>query len=97
MSILKRGIVTMPLLTQRTFAWYSLPSNWHHPFVLLPCLSQSYVDRLSCILKGSMLTSSLNYEMAQYLRNTLILEPTRDGPLVPMFAQTFRMHICPGF
>src|SRR6266481_7722195 len=82
MSILKRGIVTMPLLTCRTFARYSLPSNWHCPFMLLPCLSQSYTDCLSWILKGSMSTSSLSYKTTQYLQNTSIPELTRDGPLV---------------
>ena len=83
MSILKRGIATMPLPTCRTFAQYSLPSNWHHPVELLPYPSQSYVDPLSWILKGSISTSSLNNEMTQYQRNTLIPEPTQDGPLVP--------------
>src|SRR6266481_9518752 len=82
MSILKRGIVTMPLLTCRTFAWYSLLSNWHCPLELLPYPSLSYVDHSSWILKGSMSTSSLNYEMTWYLQNTLTLSPTQDGPLV---------------
>src|SRR6266481_3354130 len=36
MSILKRGIATMPLPTHRTFTQYSLPSNWHRPFEPLP-------------------------------------------------------------
>src|SRR6266481_4638684 len=82
MSILKRGIATMPLPTCRTFTRYSLPSNWHHPFELLPYLSLSYVDHSSWILKGSMLTSSLNYKMTQYLQNTSTLSLTQDGPLV---------------
>src|SRR6266481_8135904 len=69
-SILKRGIVTMPLPTHRTFARSLLPSNWHRPFELLPYPSQSYADLLSWILKGSIPTSSLNYETTQYLRNT---------------------------
>ena len=66
----------MPLLTHRTFAQYSLLSNWHRPFELLPYLSQSYTDPLSWILKGSMLTSSLNYETTWYLQNTYIPELT---------------------
>src|SRR6266481_7520665 len=74
----------MPLPIRRTFTQYSLPSNWHHPFELLPYPSQSYADPLSWILKGSMSTSSLNYEMTPYLQNTLIPELTQDGPLVPM-------------
>src|SRR6266481_10008801 len=84
MSILKRGIVTMPLPTHRTFTRYLLQSNWHRPFELLPYPSQSYMDLLSWILKGSMLTSSLQYKTTQYLWNTLMPELTQDGPLVPM-------------
>src|SRR6266481_2726894 len=82
MSILKRGIVTMPLLTCRTFTQYSHTSNLHHPFELLPYPSLSYADHLSWILKGSMSTSSLNYETTHYLQNTSVPKPTQDGPLV---------------
>src|SRR5882724_8756045 len=44
MSILKRGIVTMPVSIHRTTTWYSLPSKWHHPSKLLPYQSQSSMD-----------------------------------------------------
>src|SRR5882724_1793250 len=40
-SILKRGVVTMPLLTHRITTQFSLPSNWHYPSELHPYLSQS--------------------------------------------------------
>ena len=35
-SILKRGIVTMPLSILRTTDPCSLPNSWHHPSKLLP-------------------------------------------------------------
>jgi len=42
-SILKRGIVTIPVSTHRTSALYSLLSNWHHRSELLPCLYLSWL------------------------------------------------------
>src|SRR5882724_455073 len=55
MSILKRGIATMPASIHRTTTSYSLPSNWHRPSELLPYQSQSSVDLSSWMLKGSIL------------------------------------------
>src|SRR5882724_12070925 len=58
-SILKRGIVTMPVSIHRTTAQYSLPSNWHHPSELPLYQSKSSMDLSSWMLKGSILTSEL--------------------------------------
>src|SRR5882672_10636916 len=66
MSILKRGIATMPVSIHRTSAWYSLPSNWHRPSKLLPYLSQPFVDLSSWMLKGSIPTFGLNSEMIPF-------------------------------
>src|SRR5882724_11759268 len=70
-STLERGIVTMPVSIHRITAWYSLLSNWHHPSELLPYQSQSSLDLSLWILKGSIPTSSINYNMIPFLQNTL--------------------------
>src|SRR5882672_6294359 len=80
MSILKRGIATMPVSTRRISARYSLPSNWHHPSELPPYPSQSFVDLSSWMLKGSIPTSGLNSEMIPFLPNILTLSQTPHGP-----------------
>src|SRR5882724_2712691 len=83
MSILKRGIVTMPVLTHRTTTQYSLPRNWHGPFKLLPYQSQSSVDLSSWMLKGSIPTSGLNSKRIPFLQNTLTISQTH-GPCTLM-------------
>src|SRR5882724_9705033 len=83
-SILKRGIVTMPVSIHRTIARYSLPSNWHRPSELLPYQSQSSVDLSSWMLKGSIPTSNLNSKMIPFLQNTSIISQTPSGPLILM-------------
>src|SRR5882724_8953730 len=88
MSILKRGIVTMPVSIHRTTIWYSLPSNWHHPSELLPYQSQSSVDLSSWMLKGSIPTSSLNSERVLFLQNTLTISQTPSGPSILMVYYT---------
>src|SRR5882724_7311308 len=84
MSILKRGIVTMPVSIHRTIAQYSLPSNWHRPSKLLPYQSQSSVDLSSWMLKGSIPTSDLNSEMIPFPQNTSTTSQTPSGPSIPM-------------
>src|SRR5467141_1859194 len=84
MSILKRGIATIPVSIHRTSAWYSLLSNWHRPSELLPYLSQPFVDLSSWMLKGSILTFSLNSEMIRFPQNTSIISQTPSGPSIPM-------------
>jgi len=83
MSILKRGIATMPASIHRITDWYSLPSNWHCPFKLLPYQSQPSMDLLSWMLKGSILSFSLNSEKIPFLQNTLTISQTH-GPLTQM-------------
>jgi len=51
MSILKRGIVTMPVSIHRTYRLVFLPSNWHHPSEIPPYQSQSSMDLSSWMLK----------------------------------------------
>src|SRR5882724_1126206 len=80
MSILKRGIATMPVLIHRTTARYSLLSNWHHPSGLPPYQSQSSMDLSSWMLKGSILTSGLNSKMIPFPQNTLTISQTPSGP-----------------
>src|SRR5882724_12155556 len=82
-SILKRGIVTIPVSIHRITNWYSLPRNWHHPSELLPYQSQSLVDLSTWILKGSILTSSINSERIPFLQNTLTISQNH-GPWTPM-------------
>src|SRR5882672_5551885 len=84
MSILQRGIATMPVSIHRTSARYSLPSNWHCPSELLPYPSQPFVDLSSWILKGSIPTSSLNSEMIPFPQNTLTISQTPSGPSILM-------------
>src|SRR5882724_13054272 len=79
MSILKRGIVTMPVLIHRTTTRYSLPSNWHHPSELLPYQSQPFVDLSSWMLKGSIPTFGLNSERIPLPKNTSITSQTPVG------------------
>src|SRR5882724_11489133 len=83
-SILKRGIVTMPVSIHRTIARYSLLSNWHHPSELQPYQSQSSVDLSSWMLKGSIPTSNLNSKRIPFLQNTSIISQTPSGPLILM-------------
>src|SRR5882724_5717139 len=83
-SILKRGIVTMPVSIHRTTSWYSLLSNWHHPSKLLPYQSQPSVDLSSWMLKGSILTSSLNSRGSHFCR----IIQTPSGPSTLMVYYT---------
>src|SRR5882724_5643570 len=83
-SILKRGIATMPVSIHRTSAQYSLPSNWHRPSELLPYQSQPSVDLSSWMLKGSILTFSLNSERIPLLKNTSITSQTPVRPSIQM-------------
>ena len=71
MSILKRGIATMPASIHRTTTQYSLLSNWHCPSELPPYQSQLSVDLSSWMLKGSILTSSINSQRIPFQQNTL--------------------------
>src|SRR5467141_4368061 len=87
-SILKRGIATMPVSIHRTSAWYSLPSNWHCPSELLPYPSQPFVDLSSWMLKGSILTLGLNFEMIPFPQNTLTISQTPSGPSILMVYYT---------
>ena len=66
MSILKRGIVTMPPSIHRTLGLYSWPNSWHCPFKLLPSSSQPYEDLSLWIQNDSIPTSSPTYEMTQF-------------------------------
>src|SRR5467141_1200248 len=83
-SILKRGIVTMPVSIHRTSTQYSLQSNWHCPSELLPYLSQPFMDLSSWTLKGSIPTFGLNSEMIPFPQNTLTIIQTPSGPSIPM-------------
>src|SRR5882724_8775871 len=84
MSILKRGIATMPVSIHRTTTRYSLLSNWHCPSELPPYLSQSSMDLSSWMLKGSILTSDLNSKRIPFPQNTSTISQTLSGPLIPM-------------
>src|SRR5882724_1488438 len=84
MSILRRGIVTMPASIYRTTAQYSLLSNWHCPFKLLPYQSQSSTDLSSWMLKCSILTSGLNSKRVPFPQNTLTISQTPSGPSILM-------------
>src|SRR5882724_4290382 len=84
MSILKRGIATMPVSIHRTIAQYSLLSNWHHPSELLTYQSQSSMDLSSWMLKGFIPTSDLNSKMIPFLHNTSTTSQTPSGPSIPM-------------
>ena len=66
----------MPVSIHRTTTWYSLPSNWHCPFELLPYRSQSSMDLSSWMLKGSILTSGLNSKSIPSPQNTLTISQT---------------------
>src|SRR5882724_9294346 len=83
-SILKRGIATMPVSTHRTIARYSLPSNWHRSSELLPYQSQPFVDLSSWMLKGSILTFSLNFKRIPLPKNTSEISQTPVGPSTQM-------------
>src|SRR5882724_5815034 len=82
MSILKRGIVTMPVSIHKITDQYSLLSNWHHPSKLLPYQSQPSMDLSSWILKGSIPTSSINSERIPFPQNTSIISQNH-GPWTP--------------
>src|SRR5882724_4311160 len=73
----------MPVLIHRTFAWYSLLSNWHHPSKLPPYQSESSMDLSLWMLKGFTLTSDLNFDRIPFLQNTLISSQI-SGPLTLM-------------
>src|SRR5882724_4644028 len=88
MSILKRGIATMPVSIHRTIARYSLPSNWHRPSELLPYQPQSSVDLSSWMLKGFIQTSDLNSERIPFPQNTSTISQTPSGPSIPMVYYT---------
>src|SRR5882724_6629757 len=88
MSTLKRGIVTMPVSIHRTTTQYSLLSNWHHPSELPPYQPQSSMDLSSWMLKGSILTSGLNFERIPFLQNTLTISQTPSGLSIPMVSYT---------
>ena len=79
-SILKRGIVTMPLPIHRTISPYLQPNSWCRPFELLPSSSQPYEDLLSWIQNDSILTSSPIYETTLFPPNTSIPSQTKLGP-----------------
>src|SRR5882724_11301132 len=87
-SILKRGIATMPVSIHRTIAWYSLPSNWHHPSELPPSQTQSSVDLSSWMLKGSIMTSGLNSKMIPFLQDTSTISQIPSGPSILMVYYT---------
>src|SRR5882724_9814235 len=82
----------MPVLIHRTFAWYSLPSNWHHPSELLPYQSQSSVDLSLWILKDSIPTSGNNSKRIPFLQNTLTISQNH-GPWTPMVYYNNSGHI----
>jgi len=82
MSILKREIATMPASIHRTTTQYSLLSNWHHTFELLPHQSQSSMELSTWMLKGSILTSGLNSKRIPFLHTSTISQ-TSSGPLIP--------------
>src|SRR5882724_10046879 len=84
MSILKRGIATMPASIHRTISRYSLLSNWHRPSELLPYQSQSSVDLSSWMLKGYIPTSDLNSEMIPFPQNTSTISQRPSGPSIRM-------------
>src|SRR5882724_13333230 len=94
-SILKREIAAMPASIHRTTAWYSLLSNWHHPSKLPPYQFQSSMDLSSWMLKGSILTSSLNSERIPFLQNTLTISQTPSGPLILMVYYAVLCHHSP--
>ena len=79
-SILKRGIVTMPLPIHRTIGPYLRPNSWCRPFELLPSSSQPYEDLLSWIQNDSIPTSIPIYETTQFPLSTLIPNQTEHGP-----------------
>src|SRR5882724_3605866 len=61
----------MPVSTCRTSTWYSLLSNWHCPSEQVLSQSQPFVDLSLWMLKGSTLTSGLNFERIPFPQNTL--------------------------
>src|SRR5882724_10512452 len=85
-SILKRGIVTMPVLIHRTTDQYSLLSNWHCPSKLPPYQSQSSMDLSSWMLKGSILTSGINSERIPFPQNTSTISQTPCHDPFPMLS-----------
>src|SRR5882724_2253898 len=79
MSILKRGIATMPVSIHRTITQSSLLNNWHRPSELLPYQSQPSVDLSSWMLKGSIPTFGLNSERVPLPKNTSKISQTPVG------------------
>jgi len=89
-SILKRGIVTMPASIHRTTAQYSLPSNWHCPSELHPINPRSSVYPSSWMLKGSIRHPSLNSGEDPFPQNHLTISQTPSGPSILMVYYTLR-------
>jgi len=73
----------MPLLIHGTVAQFSLLSNWHCASKLHPYLSQSFGDLSSWMLKGSILTSILNFKRIPFPQNTSIINQS-IGPSILM-------------
>src|SRR5882724_268141 len=73
MSILKRGVATMPLLIRRITTWFSLPSNWHRPSELHPYPSQSSAVLSLWMWTLSVPTFILNSEKTRPRQNTSII------------------------
>src|SRR5882724_1535495 len=84
MSILKRGIVTMPVSTHRNFALCLHLNNWHCPSELPLQQSQSFEDLSLWMPKDSMLTSKPNSKRIPFPQNTSAFSQTCTGPLTPM-------------
>src|SRR5882724_5276430 len=92
MSILKRGIATMPVSTHRTFTPCSHLNNWYCPSKLPPKQSQSFEDLSLLMLKDSMPTSKPNSERILFPQNTSAFSQTQTGPstLMVYFATLVR-------
>jgi len=92
---LKEGNSDYAVSIHRTTTWYSLLSNWHHPFELPPYQSQASMDLSSWMLKGSILTSGLNFKRIPFLQNTTIISQNPRGTLWSQwFTMSGQMHLC---
>src|SRR5882724_11438806 len=94
MSILKRGIATMPVSIHRTIARYSLPSNWHRPSELLPYQPQSSVDLSSWMLKGFIPTSVSTPRGSHFRRTPRQSVRPQVDPRSRWFTTPPRTHLC---
>ena len=74
-SILKRGIVTMPLSILRTTDPCSLPNSWHHPSMLLLSIP---VLRGSLIMDEEQLFSDIKSHLQDYPISTACLDNQSD-------------------